>query len=265
MQEHARKAEVWYEEYQRAKGSKEKEAVLKKFETYLKLYPQDSATRYVYIILLMSEDRIEEALQQVEECLLHNPTAGCIILKAKILNSIGCSREACKFIEQVKQYLVGAERMELEVTELLALINARDYEKALSLLREIGKENLLQYANENPERAQNVIDILNELEAYERGILWAKENKSIIESAKKIAGRFYDVLAVIPKVEGDWEVPDRPVLYVEVAVRLTSEDDIQEFVKKERKVLNEFFKEVPLPEVRLVIEPVEVESGVSAY
>ena len=264
MREAVKKARVWYEEYQRAATPEEREAILKKFRTYLMAHPEDLATRYAYITLLMSEERVEEALQQLDECLSYNPTVECIILKAKILNSIGRSREACEFIEQVKEYLVGSERLELEVTELLALINSGNYEKALSVLQEIGEERMMEYMAKNPARDQNVIDILNELEAYEKGKKWAKENEEIFTQAIESVKKFFEILSVVPKIEGDWEIADRPVIHVTVLAPFNTGEEIQQFLDKERKAVESFYEKFPSTSVRLFIEPVEVTSNVSA-
>ena len=258
MKEPVEKAQAWFEEYQRAETPEEKEVILRKFQTYLGVYPWDSNSRYIYALLLLSENRIDEALHQVEECLLQNPIVECIILKAKILNSAGRSKEAYEFIEQVKHYLKGKERMELEISELLSLINCGEYEKALSLLKELGEEKLMEYMAENPGREQNIVDILNELESYEKGKRWADENKKILNGAIESVKKHFKIISVIPKIEGDWEISDRPVIYINVLASFNTNEEIEGFLEKEKKALEEFYEKFPSTNVRLFIEPVGV-------
>jgi tetratricopeptide (TPR) repeat protein len=264
MQEPARKADAWIEEYINAETPGERRKVLDKFRAYVTLHPEDSLTRLKYINLLIRENDLEEALRQVEECLAYNPHSACILLKADLLNTMGYFDKVIEFVRRVKGYLNGEERMTIEITELLALINEGRYEEALSLYERIGKEKLLNYATQKPPEQHSILNIISELEAYEKGINWAQENQEVVKKAEEVFGRYFKVKHIIPKVEGDWEVPESPYLYIKVDEDLNTEKRILEFVERESKALLEYLKSVPASKVTVIIEPTSKKEELNA-
>jgi len=255
MQEPARKADIWTEEYKNAKTPEERQKILDKFRAYVTLHPEDSLTRLKYINLLIRENDLTEALRQVEECLTCNPHPACILLKADILNTMGYFNEVIEFVRHVKDYLSGKMRMTIEITELLALINEGKYEEALSLYERIGKEEFLDYATKKPQEQHPVLNIISELEAYKKGISWSQENREIVKKAEEIFGKYFNIKHIIPKVEGDWEVPESPYLYIRVDEDLDTEEKMLDFLERENKALSEYLEYVPASKVTVILEP----------
>jgi len=256
MKEPAKKADIWIEEYVTAKNQEDKEKVLGKFKTYLALHPEDLSARLKYIDLLVRENNLEEALKQIEECISYNAHPACFVLKADILNTMGRFAEVIEFIRQIKGKLQEKYRVTIEITELLALINEGRYEEALSIYNRLGKDGLLNYAARKPEEQQAVLDIILELEAYKKGLEWVKDNKNVVAKAEEIFGKYFRIKKIIPKIEGDWEVPDSPYLYVKVAEELNTEKQMIDFIERENKALVEFFESIPSNQkVTIIVEP----------
>jgi tetratricopeptide (TPR) repeat protein len=238
------KAQIWLEELQQAVIPEERELIIKKLKNYTTLYPDDYYAKFVLALAYYHSEEYSKALQLLNELIEVTHNMHIISLRADVLNSMGRTFEALKFLKEMELILSGIERKEAQFQQILYLLNLGLYEDALNLYEQLGGEKELINVGTNFITAdkESIATVINLMESYKKGKEWAEAHKGILEKVNQVFKKYFKIKTIIPFIEEDWEMGDRPWIRIYPAEVMV---DPKDWFEKESEAAKEIYKEFP--------------------